>query len=80
MIDEVTQALLQILSVADEVISMDYVPVRCGGAWSVEDHGYLFKLKSQTPGVQRQYVAKKSCSPAPCLWEVLEVEPIRSSH
>lgn len=80
VIDEATQALLQVLTEADEVIEMDYVPVKCGGAWSVEEHGYLYKLKPQTPGVQRQFVAKKNCSPAPCLWVVLEVEPIRTSH
>ncbi|MFT4826663.1 MAG: hypothetical protein ACI9J0_004610 [Cryomorphaceae bacterium] len=76
IIDEATVNLTRLLTKADQIESMDYIPVHCGGAWAIDRHGYLLKLKSKTRGMQRQFVAKKDCS-GPCLWEIKEVEPKR---
>ena len=76
IIDEATVVLTRLLTKADQIESMDYIPVHCGGAWTIDSHGYLLKLKSKTRGMQRQFVAKKDCS-GPCFWEIEEVEPKR---
>jgi hypothetical protein len=77
IIDEAAFALDERLTEGDEIESMDYVPVDCGGTWSIAKHGYMMKLKSVEQGVTRRFVVKKNCSPTPCLWEVEELKPER---
>ncbi|MCB1683816.1 MAG: hypothetical protein R3E82_13400 [Pseudomonadales bacterium] len=68
-------AMIQKLAGEDELTWMDYVPVDCGGAWSIDGHGFLMKLKSREPGSRRQFLAKKNCSPTPCQWDIEEIDP-----
>lgn len=49
IIEEATFALAELLAEGDEIESMDYVPVHCGGTWSIDRHGYVLKLKSKKP-------------------------------
>jgi len=80
IIGEAVQAMSQVLDDADQIESMDYVPVPCGGAWSIETDGFLLKLKPQEPRVRRRFLAIKDCSPTPCVWQVEELDPERWVH
>ncbi|MFT6038677.1 MAG: hypothetical protein ACI9TP_001469 [Candidatus Azotimanducaceae bacterium] len=79
IVDEAAVVLTRLLTKADQIESMAYIAVHCGGAWTIDGHGYLLKLKSKTRGVRRQFVAKKDCS-GPCLREIEEVEPERRQN
>jgi hypothetical protein len=80
VIREASLAMNQVLGDADQVESIDYVSVPCGGAWSIESDGFLLKLKPREPGVRPQFLATKDCSPTPCVWQIEELEPERWVH
>lgn len=77
LVGEAATALNELLVEGDEIESMNYVHIQCGGKWSIGHHGFLLKLKSQEPGVRRQFSAKKDCFSTLCVWEVEELEPER---
>ncbi len=80
VIDEAALGLRRQLADSDEIQSMDYVPVPCGAAWSIDEYGFTLKLEPREPGVQRRFLAKKDCSPTPCIWSFEEIEPRRWQH
>lgn len=75
IIGEAVLAMSQVLDDTDQLRFIDYVPVPCGGAWSIESDGFLIKLKPQEPRVRRQFLAIKNCSPTPCVWQIEELDP-----
>lgn len=52
----------------DRIFSIGYVPVKDGGAWSVESHGY--RVTVSRGDVLRVY---KDCTPSPCIWAVQKI-------
>lgn len=56
---------------ASEIISLDFVPVYCGKAWSVEDYGFEGSvILKEDEKKQMHFVVTKSCQPSPCVWEI----------
>jgi len=74
IVAEVTTAMALEVS-SDQVEWIEYVPVKCGGAWSLGEHGFVVKLKVTKPRTRRQFSARKICSPTPCVWVTAELAP-----
>lgn len=74
LIDEVATAMEPELS-DDDMEWIEYVPVECGGSWSLGEHGFVVKLKVTKPQTRRQFSARKVCSPTPCVWVINELTP-----
>lgn len=65
------------LMAGEAIYSINYVPVKCGGGWSVAQYGFGVALRRETASdTIRSFIVTKDCSPTPCVWEAeLKVSP-----
>ena len=59
----------------DRIEWIEYVPVKCGGAWSAQEYGFVVKLAVTEPQTRHRFSAKKMCSPTPCVGQFEKLSP-----
>jgi|GEM_PF-4267554 len=71
-VDEVVSAIRDIMLENEVTQHMNYVVVKCGGTWSLSEHGFSVQVRSTVDSSTRHFYATKNCSPTPCLWNFEE--------